>query len=316
MPNESVLVVPQELLILGAAVKTGIIGSLHKRHMDAEELARAIKADARAVWVVTEALAALGYLVREGGKLRLSEEATAMLYNREAPNYLGFSFMHRYNIINSWVHLPEVIRSGQPRPREKGPENTKYFMDAMIYGARQSAPAVADFCLKGCGKGIRVLDVGGGPLTYARAFASLGARVTVLDLPEVVDLMGPSLSGTEGIEMVPGDFNVALPPGPFDLAFLGNICHIFGEPENRELFRKVAAVLSPGGRVAIVDFIRGTSPAAAVFGVNMLVNTESGGTWTLEQYSAWLGDAGFENPELHVVEGRQLLLAHLKRMVP
>ncbi|MCL6560371.1 MAG: methyltransferase domain-containing protein [Firmicutes bacterium] len=260
--------------------------------------------------VVAEALVALGYLMREGEKLRLSEEAKDMLFNQDAPNYTGFSFMHRYNIINSWIHLPEVIFSGRPHPREKGPENTKYFMAAMSHNARQSAPAIAGFCMNGIGKGAKVLDIGGGPLTYARAFAALGAaHVTVLDLPEVVEYMAPSLVGTEGIEMVAGDFNVGLPPGPFDLAFLGNICHIFGEPENRELFKKVAAVLSPGGRIAIVDFIRGTSPMAAVFGVNMLVNTKNGGTWTLDQYSDWLGDAGFKDIMLHEVGGRQLLVA-------
>jgi hypothetical protein len=311
MPNEAALNVPQELLILGAAVKTGIIETLKDKPMTHDELAREISADTRSVWVVTEALAELGYLFREKGKLRLSDEAADMLYNPETPNYTGFSFMHRYNLIVSWTHLPEVIRSGQPHPREKGPENIKYFMAAMAHGARQSAQFLAEFCLNGKGKGVKVLDIGGGPLNYARPFASLGAEVTVLDLPEVVSQMAPALNGIKNIKMVPGDFNVGLPPGPFDLAFLGSVCHIFGETENRELFKKVAAVLSPGGSIAIVDFIRGTGPIPAIFGVNMLVNTKNGGTWTLEQYSTWLGGAGFGGVKLQVVGGRQLLTAGL-----
>ncbi|BAF59605.1 hypothetical membrane protein [Pelotomaculum thermopropionicum SI] len=309
MPDETAFVVPQELLILGAAVKTGMLEAIKYKPATVEELAGEISADVRAVWVVAEALIALGYLTKQGEKLRLTKEAEDMLYNPEAQNYTGFSFMHRYNVINSWVHLPEVIRTGRPRPREKGPENIKYFMAAMSHSARQGAPAVAGFCLEGDGKGKKVLDVGGGPLTYARAFASLGARVTVLDLPEVVEYMTPFLEGTEGIEMIPGDFNLALPPGPFDLAFLGNVCHIYGEHENRELFKKAAAVLAPGKKIAVVDFVRGTNPAAAVFGVNMLISTSNGGTWTFEQYSAWLGDAGFEGVELSEVGGRQVLTA-------
>lgn len=309
MPNESALIVPQELLILGAAVKTGIIEALYQKPMTVDELAQEIKADARSLWVVTEALAALGYLSQEEGRLSLSHEAANMIYNQDAPEYIGFSFMHRYNLINTWVHLPVVIHSGKPHPRERGPENTKYFMAAMAQAARQSAPAIAEFCLNGQGKGLKMLDIGGGPLNYARFFAANGARVTILDLPEVVDQMSPLLSGTEGIEMIPGDFNVGLPPGPFDLAFLGNICHIFGESENRELFKKVAAVLSPGGKIAIVDFIRGTNPMAAIFGVNMLVNTKNGDTWTQSQYSTWLNDAGFGDVTLHAVAGRQILMA-------
>ncbi|HOV79593.1 MAG TPA: methyltransferase [Bacillota bacterium] len=308
MPNESALVVPQELLILGAAVKTGMLETLKNKAATVEELAGEIKAERRAVWVVAEALAALGYLSNEDGKYTLTGEAADMLFNPEAENYTGFSFMHRYNIINSWVRLPEVIVAGKPQSREREREDMKYFMAAMSQGAKHSAPAVVDICL-GEGKSeLSVLDIGGGPLTYAKAFASRGARVTVLDLPEVVTYMKPAAAGTKGIDMIPGDFNVALPPGPFDLAFLGNICHIYGEGENRELFKKVFAVLVPMGRIAIVDFIRGKNPAAAVFGVNMLVNTKNGGTWTLEEYSEWLAGAGFSGIELHETAGRQILL--------
>jgi len=307
MPNEQALIAPQELLIIGAAVKTGIIEQLAQKPMTADELAREIGADGRAVWVVTEALEALGYLSKDENKLRLSEEALNMLYNTESPNYTGFSFMHRYNVTNSWIHLPEVIHSGQPFPRETGQENTEYFMAAMSRSAGENALTIAGFCLAGLGGSPKVLDIGGGPLTYARAFAANGAKVTVQDLPHVVEYMSTFLNKNESIEMFAGDFNVGLPPGPFDLAFLGNICHIFGERENRELFRKVAAVLKTDGKITIIDFVRGTNPMAAVFGVNMLVNTENGGVWTFAEYAEWLGEAGFSSPELNLVGGRQIL---------
>lgn len=308
MPGENLFNVPFELLALGAAVETGIIDTLEKKTVTATELAAKLKSDARAVWVVVEALAALGYLSKQDQAYTLSEKARNMFYNTTAPDYSGFAFMHRYNLIKSWVNLPGVIATGQPHPRERGREDTRYFMDSMRQGARRSAPAMAEFLLAGAGEGVRVLDIGGGPLTYAAAFAGYKARVTVLDLPEVVERMqGEALA--RGIEMVPGDFNLGLPPGPFDLAYLGNICHIFGEQENRELFKKVRDALAPGGRIAIVDFIRGTTPMAAIFGINMLVNTRSGGTWTLEQYQQWLEAAGFIETQLNIVGERQLITA-------
>lgn len=113
------------------------------------------------------------------------------------------------------------------------------------------------------------------------------------------------------VTMVPGDFNQRLAPGPFDLAYLGNVCHIFGETENRELFKKVSQVLVTGGRIAIVDMVRGTNPFAAVFGVNMLINTANGGTWTLEQYTAWLSEAGFVDVKFNEVAGLQIITAVL-----
>jgi SAM-dependent methyltransferase len=309
MPDISALTVPQELLILSAAVETGIIEKLKAKPMSAGKLAELMGADDRAVWVVTEALEALGYLTKEEGRLTLSREADDMLYNNNVQSYTGFSFMHRYNVIRSWMGLPESIFTGKPYPKEKRSERTKYFMSAMSLSARQSSGEIAALCLDGIDQGAKVLDIGGGPLTYARAFASLGADVTVLDLPDVVQYMSAFLAREEKIKMVAGDFNLGLPPGPYALAFLGNICHIFGEHENRELFKRAEYALQPGGKIAIVDFIRGTSQTAALFGVNMLVNTVNGGTWTFEEYSNWLIDAGFNSVKLHTSGGRQLLLA-------
>lgn len=309
MPDESLFTVPQELLILGAAVKTGIIEALHHKPMTVEDLIREKNLNLRAVWIVTEALAELGYLVRENGRLRLADDVAGMFFDENASNFTGFSFMHRYNIIKAWVHLPDIIRTGIPYPREKETPDIPYFMASMSRSSKQSAPEIAGFCLGGYKEGTKVLDVGGGPLTYARAFAALGAQVTILDLPPVVDYMSGFLKDNEKIKMVAGDFNLGLPQGPYDLVFMGNICHIVGESGNKELFKKAANVLAKGGKAAIIDFIRGTGPHAAIFGVNMLANTSEGGVWTFEQYSAWLHEAGFGEAALHELAGRQLLLA-------
>jgi len=305
MPEDKIMALPQELLILGAAVKSGMIEALRKI-TTCDDLSEKLTLNPRTVWMIVEALADLGYVTRQGEAVTLSEETRKMIYDPTAPNYIGFAFMHRYNMIRSWVQLPEILASGQPASRDGDPDNTRYFMEAMRHGAETSAPTIADFLLTDTVKWVRVLDIGGGPLIYGSAFAARGAKVTVLDLPPVVQLMQEKAKKA-GIDMVPGDFNLGLPPGPFDLAYLGNICHVFGEGENRELFRKVSQVLVPGGRIAIVDMVRGTNPFASVFGVNMLVNTTNGGTWSLEQYTDWLAGAGFIDVKLNVVAGRQII---------
>lgn len=311
MPDKNIMAVPFDLLIMGAAVETGIINALEKRPMTAAELAAEITADQRAVWTVLEAMAALGYLTRQDHSYALSGDARNMIFTPGAPNYTGLSFMHRYELLKSWIHLPEVIATGKPHPRKRTPVTTAYFMAAMQEGARRSARPMAEFLLSGSPRNTRVLDIGGGPLFYARAFTALGATVTVLDLAEVVSMMGKEAAAA-GIEMIAGDFNVALPEGPFDLAYLGNINHMVGEEENQELIRKTAGVIKPGGRIAIVEFVRGASPFAAVFGVNMLVNTGNGGTWTMEQFTGWLENSGFGDIRLDTVAERQVITATKK----
>ena len=312
MPGDSLLDIPRELLILGAAVESGMIKALSEKAMEDWELALKLGANTRAVWVMCEALYALGYLQRWEGKWQLSDAAKDMLYNPNSKNYTGFSFMHKYYMMASWLTLPEVIRTGIPKPKEKKPEKLEYFMAAMSNSARKSAQEIAAHCLLGMSGEPEVIDIGGGPLTYARAFAARGARVTVFDLPEVIEYAFSQLGESEKINLVAGDFNEWLPPGPFDLAFLGNVCHIYGERENKLLFKRVAGILKPKGKIAIFDFVRGKSPEAAVFAVNMLVNTASGGTWTYDQYEGWLKCAGFAEIKITAAAGRHVITAALK----
>ncbi|MEL7566124.1 MAG: class I SAM-dependent methyltransferase [Dehalobacterium sp.] len=73
----------------------------------------------------------------------------------------------------------------------------------------------------------------------------------MLDLPEVVDMMLPELNESLTVDMVKGDFTEGLPKGPFDLVYLSNICHIYGEKENRKLFQDAADSLKSGGLIVI-----------------------------------------------------------------
>ncbi len=306
MPDLNTLGVPQELLILGAAVNTGIIDNLKDHTLSSQELADKLKLDSRAVWMVLEALTALGYVTSHENKYTLATSTKDMFYNPHSPNYSGFSFMHRFNLVERWARLPDIIKSGKPYRGERDARDTQYFIEAMSHNARQSAVPIAEFLLKNIKKGDKVLDLGGGPLVHAIEFSKRGAKVSVLDTPEVVR-MNQAEADAHEIIMIPGNFTETLPDGPFDIAYLGNICHIIGEIENQALIQKTGNILNSGGKIAIVDFIRGTHPGAALFAVNMLVNTDTGGTYTLNQYTDWLKSAGFTDISLNVIAERQIV---------
>ena len=298
-----------ELLLMGGATRAGVFEALKTGHLTLETLADRTGSDLRSLWTVVEALIEAGYLVREGDGVGIEPGVAEMLYNRASERYTGFSFMHGYDLCRRWIDLPEVIKTGKPVKRERKGEDTRNFIASMARSARLSGPLIAAECLKGLGREPRVLDAGGGPLTYARAFAGLGARVTVFDLPEVVDMARPLLDEKETIVMVPGDMTVSLPEGPYDLVYLGNVCHIFNEVENSKIFQRAYKVIRPGGRIAIQDFFRGVSPKGALFAVNMLINTPSGGVWSMQQYSEWLSGAGFGEIKLNNCQEKQLITA-------
>lgn len=309
MPRIDTFDLQQEFLIVGAAAQLGLFDAIKKNPLTLEELSTRTGSDLRALWTVTEALAALEYLDYEDGKIKLTGEAYAIFYDQNNPKYAGFSFMHIYNLISRWLKLPEVLKTGKPAPRGESPDQLKHFITAMSHIAKETASQIAAYCLKDLPESPRVLDVGGGPLTYAAAFAQKGAVVTVLDLPEVIDMMMPALEPNLSIGLVKGDFTTGLPAGPFDLIYLGNVCHIYGEEENRKLFRDGANELQSGGRLVVNDMIRGTGAQPALFAVNMLINTSTGGTWTYAQYQTWLQDAGFSVAGYEEVGGSQLIPA-------
>lgn len=309
MPDPSSFQLPQEFLIAGAAVQTGLFDEIKNDARTLEELADKLKLDQRALWMVVEALEALNYVAYDGDKVKLTEEADNLLYNPDCDQYIGFSFMHTYHLVKAWTELPQVMKSGKPVSKKDVPDHTTHFIRAMSHNAQKSAEQIADYCLEDLPANPTVLDIGGGPLTYARAFARKGAKVTVLDLPEVVDMMQPELEPSLPVQMVGGDFTKGLPSGSYDLIYLGNICHIYGEKENRKLFLEAAEKLVPKGQLVINDMIRGTGVWPAIFGVNMLINTETGGTWTYEQYKTWLADAGLLAAFWTEKGGRQLIKA-------
>ncbi len=309
MPKIDTFALQKELLIVGAAAKIGLFDIIKNNPLTIKELSRLTKSDARALWVVTEALVALEYLYYENNRIKLTKEAYSMFYDPESRSYTDFSFMHRYNLVSTWLKLPRVLKSGRPVSKLKKPDELKDYISAMRNYAKSSAEEIAQLGLKGFQNKPRVLDVGGGPLTNAVAFAQKGGTVTVLDLPEVVDMMVGRLETELPIEMVKGDFRKGLPKGPYDLIYLGNVCHLYGEKINRTLFVRASRVIKNGGRLVIKDIVRGTGQEAALFAVNMLLNTKEGGTWTYEQYKGWLQSAGFEVSTFKEVDGGHLIMA-------
>jgi SAM-dependent methyltransferase len=304
----------QEAVVLGCAKQERILESIADGSRSAHEVASRLGLSSRAVRALLSALAEMGVVAEDGDGFRLLEEHRGPLLDRGHPDYAGGLVVHRFELIRKWGRMPELLKTGSPveDDPEQEAEGTETFIYSMRRLAIPGARAVAALLLQRLPENPHILDVGGGPGTYAEAFVEGGARVTVFDLPEVVELMKERLSAA-GISAVGGDFNEGLPEGQFDAAYLGSVSHIYGPEENLALMNRVSGALSPGGLIAIRDFIRGRSKGAALFAVNMLVNTESGNTYTEEDYRGWLGEAGFQEVEVLPIPDRDTHLILARR---
>jgi SAM-dependent methyltransferase len=305
-----------KLVLIGSALKTGIFSAL-TRQKDIDTLTRELNADKRALYIVLEALCGMGYVDKRNEKYIIAKSARP-LFIESGDEYVGGYLPHFMNKMKAWLELPLIIK-GEKQGRKK-PESISVFMNAMASRPDAFVEKVVDECLKRKKDAGNVIDVGAGPGKYSRAFAKRGLKTVLFDMPETIDHVGREfeLKGIRNLTLKKGDFTDdgflnEFKEHSFDIVFMGNITHIYSEEENRKLFLRASKLLKTGGMVAIEDFVRGRSPSAGMFAVNMLASTESGGTWTEAQYREWLTGAGFSGIEVLDVDGdeKQLITAFL-----
>ncbi len=130
-----------------------------------------------------------------------------------------------------------------------------------------------------------------------------GSDATIFDLPHALDQARQRFAGTEyaaRVRYAPGDFyNDELPTGA-DFAWVSAIVHQHAREHNRNLFAKVHKALVPGGTIGIRDFVMEPSRTrpigGALFAINMLANTATGGTFTFAELAEDLRAVGFHDP--------------------
>jgi len=290
---------------------------------DAGKLAALRGLDPRAVELLLNALAAFGVLEKCGERFRNGPVASRNLVR--GPEYRGHIFKHIHHCWDSWNLLDQVVREGAPRSAGEAQalggdaEHTRNFIQGMDDVTRELAPEVAgrlDLA------GVRVLlDVGGGPARYARAFLERHPHleeVRLFDLPGALEVARENLRGCETadrVRLVEGDFNRDAFGDGVDLVWLSQVLHSQTESQCRELLAKAVRCLNPGGRVMVHEFLLDDDcagpPQAALFAVHMLVMTAGGRAYNGAEIGGWLAEAGLTDihvlpagPDTRIVTGR------------
>ena len=291
----------QESRILLTAVELDVFTAVGAG-AGAQAVAKRCGTDRRATELLLNALVALEVLRLDGDRYENAPVASRFLV-AGAPDDARSALRHNLSLWTTWSSLTAAVREGhvalRAEMRERGDDWTVPFIAAMHRGASARAPQV--LAAVGAGSVTRMLDVGGGSGAYAIAFAQANRALeaVVLDLPTVLPITQTHIdeAGLAGrVTTRAGDLTRDGLGDGFDLVFLSSICHMLGPEGNRDLLKRAAKALAPGGRVVIQDFILEpdrTQPRQAVlFAINMLVGTEAGSTYTAEEYAAWLGAAG------------------------
>jgi ubiquinone/menaquinone biosynthesis C-methylase UbiE len=157
----------------------------------------------------------------------------------------------------------------------------------------------------------RLLDLGGGPGTYAIHFccANPGLSAVIYDLPTTRTFAEETIARyelTQRITFTAGDYHVDPVPAGFDAAWLSHILHADGPAACSALLHKAVAALNPGGILMVQEFIlyedKDGPPFPALFSLNMLLGTEAGQSYSERELAAMMGEAGLSDVTRLAVE--------------
>ncbi len=286
---------------LHAGVKLGLFTAIGDGGLGAAEIARKTGCDERGVTMLLNALTAADLLSKTGDTYANMPAARDFL-SKDSDKYIGHMIMHHHHLMDSWSRLDEGVLKGRPlRPRSS--RTVESFLESFLMGmhtlAMNLAPRIVE-AVDLSGRH-RLLDLGGGPGTYAAHFCqeNPGLKAAVFDMHAsrpFAEKTTEKFGLADRIEFLEGNYLEDPIPGTYDAAWLSHIFHAEGPESCRLILEKAASALEPGGLIAVHEFILTDSMDGplfpALFSMNMLLGTESGQAYSEKQLMEMLAGAG------------------------
>jgi predicted O-methyltransferase YrrM len=285
---------------LHAGVKLDLFTTLGKDRLSPAEIAEKLTLDIRGATMLLNALSGMKLLTHRSSRYANTPAGLSLLC-KDSPDYLGYLILHHHYLMESWAHLDRAVKTGKPE-RSRSARGSKARRESFLMGmfniAMKTAPPVVDAI--DLANHRRLLDLGGGPGTYAVHFclANPQLRATVYDLPETRPFAEKTFARfnlTDRIAFQAGDFLKDKIRGTYDVVLLSHILHAEGPKDCRKIVKKAISSLEAGGMIIIHEFIldnRMDRPLhPALFALNMLLGTPSGQAYSESQIMGMLAAA-------------------------
>ena len=288
-----------------AGTELGCFEALASGPASSEAVAERCGTDPEATEKLLFALAGAGYLRASDGSYELTPMARKWLL-RDSENSLVDKL--RFQFLEwDWVARTEdYVRSGRPldvHESTSDPAEWDVYQRGMRSIAGLAAPEVARR-IPVPNEARDLLDIGGSHGHYSAEICRRhdGLRAVVLDLPEAVEQAAPLLAaegmGERVVHRAGNALTDDLGADAYDVVLIAQLVHHFTDEQNRELARRVARALRPGGCYAILDFFRSATPKRArqvpsLFQFYFALTSQSG-TWAPQEMASWQEGAELE----------------------
>ncbi len=288
---------------LHAAIRLDLFSAIADDTLTAEQVSDTLDVDPRGLATLLNALSAMELLTKKGNAYSNTDPASAFLC-KSSPQYIGFMIMHHFHLMESWHRMDEGIKKGGPikdRSTFSNEEQRESFLMGMFNIGMATAPhAVTKVDLKGCK---RLLDIGGGPGTFAIHFCLENPELSacVFDLATTRPFAEKTMARfnlSDRIEFIPGDYteDATLTQDLFDAVWLSHILHGEGPDQAQQIVKKAVDALEPGGKILIHEFIlKDTMDKPlfpALFSLNMFLRTPDGQSYSQAKLTDMLRNCG------------------------
>jgi hypothetical protein len=251
---------------LACLAQLGIPDLVEHGPKSADELAREVGADARALYRLMRATASVGVL-SEGPDGKFSETPmSAVLRSNSVPSLRGFAIMHATEWhTRGWSRLDYCVKTGKRALDEvygmplfqyfaQHPEDAQIFNQAMSDLSSLDSPAVAEaYSFAGIHS---IVDIAGG---HGLLLATIMARNphlkgTLYEMPHVVEgaKNGPLKPVMDRCTLASGDMFATVPAGA-DAYLMKHIIHDWPDDVCVKILKACRKAVNPGGKLLVVD---------------------------------------------------------------
>lgn len=255
-------------------LKSGILKYIadHREGVTQREIAAHVGLSDYAVQVLLEASLSIGTILTSEDRFTLSKTGWFLL--NDATVNANLNFNHDVNYLGLF-HLEEALRSGRP-------EGLKVFGDwPTIYEGLSKLPdevqkswfgfdhfysdesfaAALSIVFDSGRKVSNLLDVGGNTGRWALQCVAYNSdvEVTVMDLPQQLELLRKQVAGKEGAERIKChacnllDENSKFPGRTFDVIWMSQFLDCFSEAEVTSICRRATEAMDGNSRLYIME---------------------------------------------------------------
>jgi precorrin-6B methylase 2 len=288
--------------VLHAANRLDIFNLLDGQSKDLDTLTKETESDRRCLGALLSALVSMDFLDRDGDVFFNNQFSQTFLTNSSKFYQGGIVYMFE-NWYEAWGGLYNTVKTGKPSAlmhQAYTDEETRNYMMGMHNRAlSQSDVLTAMFDLSGKKQ---LMDVGCGPATFAVKFCEKydGLNAVAMDreqnlkiAKEIVDQYGMQ----DRVELRPGDYNTDSLGTGNDAMLLSSMTNQ-ESPENiKKLLQKCYDSMNKDGVIMIQEQLlwghKKGPQLAALIGVNQIINTVEGSSYSTTEMEEILRDVGF-----------------------